>query len=373
VASETLYPVMPVFLTSIGFSVLWIGLLEGMAEATAGFSKGYFGNLSDHTAKRLLFVRWGYLLSAISKPMMAMTIYPAWIFFSRLTDRVGKGLRTAPRDAILSAEATPLTKGRIFGLHRSMDTMGAVLGPGFALVFLFYYPEHYRELFLLAFIPGVIAVLLTMTLKEKSVYKSKVSVNFFSFLGYWRESPIAYRRLITGLLFFSLINSSDLFLILRAKEAGLTDTSVIAVYIFYNLVYALFAYPAGIIADRIGLFRTLIGGIFLFCFVYAGMAVAGPLYWYALLFFVYGLYAACTESVAKALITNIAGPARVATAVGTYNAFQSITVLLSSSLAGLVWHVAGAQVLFASTSILAFVVMIYFILLLKGDSLSVNS
>ena len=136
VASEMLYPVMPIYLKEIGFSILLIGILEGVAEATAGLSKSYFGKLSDVSGKRLPFVRLGYLLSALSKPMMAVFTFPWWIFFSRTLDRLGKGLRTAARDAMLSDEATPETKGRVFGLHRAMDTVGAVIGPAAALGFL---------------------------------------------------------------------------------------------------------------------------------------------------------------------------------------------------------------------------------------------
>src|SRR6476659_6562272 len=129
-----LYPVMPIYLKTIGFSIVLIGILEGVAEAMAGFSKGYFGKLSDNSGKRVPFVQIGYALSAVSKPMMAFLIYPIWIFFARTIDRLGKGIRTGARDAILSDEATPSTKGKIFGFHRSMDTFGAVLGPAFALL-----------------------------------------------------------------------------------------------------------------------------------------------------------------------------------------------------------------------------------------------
>ena len=140
ISSEMLYPVMPVYLKSIGFSVLLIGLLEGLAEAIAGLSKGYFGKLSDVTGKRVPFVRLGYLMSSVSKPMLAMFVYPLWIFFARTIDRFGKGLRTSARDAILSEESTPENKGKIFGFHRGMDTLGAVLGPVAALIYLDFYP-----------------------------------------------------------------------------------------------------------------------------------------------------------------------------------------------------------------------------------------
>src|SRR5436190_4335597 len=167
-ASEMLYPVMPVFLKSIGFSVLLIGILEGVAEATAGISKGYFGKLSDNLHKRVPFVRAGYALSAISKPMMAFFIYPLWIFFARTIDRLGKGIRTGARDAILSDEATPATKGKVFGFHRSMDTLGAVLVPILALIYLYFYPQDYKTLLLIAFVPVSLSVLATFLLKDKN-------------------------------------------------------------------------------------------------------------------------------------------------------------------------------------------------------------
>ena len=166
-ASEMLYPVMPVFLRSIGFSVLLIGILEGFAEATAGLSKSYFGRKSDKTGNRLPFVRIGYALSAISKPMMAAFVYPLWIFLARTTDRLGKGIRTAARDAMLSDECTHENKGKVFGFHRSMDTLGAVIGPAIALLFLYFYPGQYKLLFLLAFLPGMVAVFATLFIKEK--------------------------------------------------------------------------------------------------------------------------------------------------------------------------------------------------------------
>ena len=167
IASEMLYPIMPIYLRSIGFSVLLIGILEGVAEATAGLSKGYFGKLSDHTGTRAPFVRLGYTLSAISKPMMAMMVYPLWIFFARTVDRLGKGIRTGARDAMLSDEATPATKGRVFGFHRSMDTLGAVTGPALALLYLYIYPGSYKTLFLIAFIPGLVAIALTLFFEKQ--------------------------------------------------------------------------------------------------------------------------------------------------------------------------------------------------------------
>jgi len=361
VASEMLYPVMPIYLKSIGFSILIIGILEGMAEATAGLSKGYFGKLSDASGKRLPFVQVGYILSAIAKPITAFSTYPLWIFFVRTTDRFAKGIRTGARDAILSDEATPGTKGAVFGFHRGMDTVGAAIGPTLALIYLYFHPKDYITLFYIAFIPGVIAIITTLLLKEKKSASTPTheKVSFFSFLSYWKQSPTAYRQLLKGLLVFTLFNSSDVFLLLKAKDAGLNDTHVIGIYIFYNLVYALFAFPVGTLADKIGLKRMFLIGLGLFSVVYLGFSINTNLYVFLVLFFMYGLYASATEGVSKAWISNISNPEDTATAIGTYSAFQSICTMVASSLAGVIWYTLGAKTLFIMSGVMTIAVMAY--------------
>ena len=361
---------MPLYLESIGFSIVLIGILEGLAEATAGLSKGYFGKRSDVSGRRVPFVQIGYALSAVSKPMMAAFVYPLWIFFARTVDRLGKGIRTGARDAILSAEATPRTKGKVFGFHRSMDTFGAVLGPAMALVYLQYYPENYETLFLLAFVPGFLAVVVTFFIRDKKPAKVKFekSVRFFSFLGYWKESPQSYRRLVTGLLLFTLINSSDVFLLLKAKQSGLDDSSIIAVYIFYNLVYALFAFPLGVLADKIGLKKMFVFGLSVFALVYFGISVSSNLYVFFLLFFLYGIYAAATEGISKAWISNIADTKDTATAIGSFSGFQSICTLLASTFAGLLWYHFGASATFLVTGLMTLFIIVYFVLGVKNPA-----
>lgn len=361
-ASEMLYPIMPIYLKTIGFSIVLIGILEGVAEATAGLSKGYFGKLSDNSRKRVPFVQIGYAFSAISKPMMAVFVFPLWIFFARTIDRFGKGIRTGARDAILSDEATPETKGKIFGFHRSMDTFGAVLGPALALLYLYFYPEDYKTLFFIAFIPGLFAVLASFYLKDKRVIKekTKVSTPFFSFLKYWKVSPAEYRKLVIGLLVFTLFNSSDVFLILKAKQAGIEDTMVIGIYIFYNLVYALFAFPIGILADKVGLKTIFIIGLAFFATVYFGMAINTNLYFFFGLFFLYGIYASATEGISKAWISNISDKKDTATAIGTFSGLQSICTMLASSLTGLIWYKFGATAAFLTTATVTLLVIIYF-------------
>ncbi len=361
-ASEMLYPVMPIYLKTIGFSVVLIGILEGLAEATAGFSKGYFGKLSDNTGKRTPFVQIGYSLSALSKPIMAVFAFPVWIFFARTLDRVGKGIRTGARDAMLSDEATEETKGKIFGFHRSMDTFGAVLGPSFALLYLYFFPKDYKTLFYIAFLPGLLAIVSTFFLKDKkqSTPKGTTSTSFFSFLHYWKDSPVLYRKVVSGLLLFTLFNSSDVFLLLKAKQDGLNDTMIIGVYIFYNLVYALCSFPVGIIADKAGLKITFIVGLIFFAGVYFGMSLTSNIYLYAGLFFMYGIYAAATEGISKAWITNISAKKDTATAIGTYAGFQSIATMVASTLAGIIWFQFGAAATFLTAGIVTVLVIIYF-------------
>jgi len=365
-----LYPIMPIYLKTIGFSVLLIGILEGVAEATAGLSKGYFGKLSDNSGKRAPFVQFGYSLSAISKPMMAAFIFPLWVFFARTIDRLGKGIRTGARDAILSDEATPETKGKIFGFHRSMDTFGAVLGPLFALIYLYFYPKAYKTLFFVAFIPGLLAILASFFLKDKNKIstRERQRTPFFSFINYWKTSPTLYRKVVSGLLIFTLFNSSDVFLLLKAKQAGLNDTAVIGIYIFYNLVYALCAFPIGAVADKIGLKKMFTIGLSIFAIVYFGMSFSSNIYMFAALFFLYGIYAAATEGISKAWISNITDKKDTATAIGTYSGFQSICTMLASSLAGLIWYQFGAGTTFIVTGIATLVVILYFIFLIKPVS-----
>jgi MFS family permease len=370
VASEMLYPVMPVYLRSVGFTVLLIGILEGIAEATAGLSKGYFGNLSDVWKKRVPFVRAGYSLSAVSKPMLAVFAYPWWIFISRILDRLGKGIRTGARDAMLSDETTPEHKGRVFGFHRGMDTIGAAIGPLFALIFLYFNPGKYQWLFIIAVIPGFIAISLTLFLKDHHGKNTtgregndsrEKRPGFFSYLKYWNQASRGYRLLIPGLLVFTLFNSSDAFLLLALKHSGFSDTWMIGFYIFYNLVYALLSFPVGIIADRIGLKTMLVSGLFIFAWVYFFFGLAASVISFAVLFFGYGFYSAATEGISKALISNLAGKSDTATAIGFYTSFASIMTLLASIIAGIFWQFLGPVAMFMISGSGVFLVAIYLV------------
>lgn len=383
IASEMLYPVIPVYLKEIGFTVFWIGVLEGVVNFTAGISKGYFGKLSDEKGVRLPFVKLGYLLSAVSKPLIATFTYPLWIFFVRTTDRLGKGVRTAARDALLSQEATPATKARVFGFHRGMDTVGAAIGPALALVFLFFNPGEYKTLFYLAFIPGIISILFIFLLKEKKQPVSTLGKgNFFSFFTYWKIASPEFKKVVPGLLLFALFNSSDIFLLLITKETignhtiaflGHTftaDTITIAAYVFYNLIYAAASYPMGILADRLSYKKIIILGFLLFAIVYGGFAFSPSIAVIFILFAVYGFYAAATEGVIKAWITNLAHKENTATAIGFYTSCESICTLFASIIAGAVWTTFGSTSTFIMTALISLIVCIYFLLKISSKNSS---
>lgn len=363
VASELLYPVVPVYLKTIGFSVFLIGLLEGVAEAVAGLSKGYFGQWSDRRGTRLPFVRIGYFLSAISKPLMVASVLPFLIFMARTADRFGKGIRTAPRDALLSAEAGATNKAKVFGFHRGMDTLGAVIGPLLALAYLSAFPGAYVSLFLLAAIPGLLAVALTFGVKEKPAAEvAKPRPGFLDYFKYWKQSPVAFKKLVIPLIFFALFNSSDMLLILRMRELTGSDQTAIMAYILYNLVYALASYPLGSLADKVGMKAVFSSGLLVFTGVYSGMGLGISMVEGFVLFGIYGIYMAATEGVSKAWVSKVVPAHETATAIGLFSALQSLALMIASSVAGAVWALYGAAAAFlltASASLATFVWVIW--------------
>ena len=374
-ASEMLYPVMPLYLKEIGFSMIAIGILEGVAEAVAGLSKGYFGAWSDSIGKRMPFVRWGYGLSASSKSLLALFSNVAWVFLCRTIDRVGKGLRTAPRDALLSDEATSATKGTVFGFHRSMDTVGAMLGPAAALLFLEFFPGQYKQLFMWAFIPGVAAIAFTFLVKEKktkAITSGKKPFSFKTSFAYLPKASSNYKLLVISLLIFTLFNNSDVFLLLRMKAAGMSDRALIGIYIFYNAVYAALAYPLGRMADKIGLKKVLLCGLVLFAAVYFGMSVFDNWKWFTAMFFLYGCYAAATEGITKAWISNIVPENETGTAIGTFEGFKNIAAMFASFIAGLLWQQFGFTATFLSTAIVSSLVALFIFIRVPGTKMKLR-
>lgn len=369
ISTEMLYPVTPLFLKSIGYGALLIGVIEGIAEAIAGLSKAYFGELSDRKGVRLPFVRAGYWLSGLARPMMAAFTFPIWIAFARSLDLLGKGVRTSARDALLSDESNSQNKSTVFGFHRMMDTLGAVIGPCLALLYLYFYPANYRPMFLLAFIPAVAAGLIILILKEKkkSAQNRKHKWSLISSFAYIGRSPAEYKKLLLGLLVFTLFNSSNAFLILKVKESGASDISAISLYVFYNFIYAAFSYPMGKLADKFGSKRIFSFGLFIFALVYLGMGLNSNIRWFYVLFFLYGVYMASTEGVSRAWISNIASKGDTGSALGIHAALTSIMTLLASVIAGFIWGYFSPQTTFYVTGFVTIVVVIYFLVVFRKN------
>jgi MFS family permease len=353
-ASEMLYPITPIFLSSVlGSSMAVVGLIEGLAEVTAGLLKGYFGVLSDKLGKRSIFVVLGYSFSAVSKPLPGILPNTLTVLFARVTDRIGKGIRTAPRDALLASYSGNNT-GAVFGFHRAMDTLGAVIGPLLALLMLNLLKLNYQTIFIVAFIPSLTAVVLTLYVKDK---KSEVRLRpKTDLLVFWKNSPSQYKILFFLITIFSLVNSSDVFLILKSKNISGSDTLAIAGYIFYNIIYAMSSYPIGILADKIGKKKVFIIGLLIFSVVYFGFAALNSFVFIWVLFALYGFYASSTEGVLKAWVSDLVLDQNRGSAIGLITMSSSIAVMLGSIAAGFLWDAFGSQVPFYLSSAVSLLV-----------------
>ena len=356
IASEMLYPVTPIFLTAVlGSSMAVVGVIEGIAEVTAGLLKGYFGNLSDKVGKRSIFVVLGYGISALAKPLPGIFQNIPVVLTSRVSDRVGKGIRTAPRDALLASYSNG-NSGAVFGFHRGMDTLGAAIGPIVALILLKFFPNNFQLIFLVAFIPSVIAVLFTLLVKDRpNSIKSKSKKNYVEF---WKTAPKEYKKILFLITTFSLVNSSDVFLILKSKDVSNSSSLAILGYVFYNLIYAASSYPLGGLADKLGKQKVFSFGLIIFSAVYFGFALAPNIDFMWVLFALYGIYAASTEGVSKAWISDLIPNEQRGSAIGLLTMLSSFSIMLGSFLTGVLWDKFGSQIPFLISAIISLIIAI---------------
>lgn len=365
VASEMLYPVIPLFLTAtLGVPVAVLGAIEGAAEAIVSVMKGLSGWHSDRLGQRVPYIRWGYGLGALSKPLMALAFSWPLVFFARALDRLGKGLRTTARDALIADAIDPSLGGKAFGFHRMMDTAGALVGVLLALGMLSVFPGQYRLIFLLTVIPGALAVWLTFKLKDlkpSSLSPNPQRQERPALAVLWRKLPAAYWITLGPLMLFAFANSSDTLLILRARNLGLSDVSAIMAYMLFNLVYAASVYPLGTLSDRIGRWPLMLSGWTVYAGVYFGFAFAGPsaVWW---LFALYGLYMGLCEGVGRALVRDKIPEDMKGTAMGIFNMAAGLMALAGSLAAGLLWDIIGpgaAFVLGGAASLSAVVAAVF--------------
>ncbi|MCP4474753.1 MAG: MFS transporter [Gammaproteobacteria bacterium] len=358
-SSEMIYPLIPIFLTTIlGAPVAIVGMIEGIAEATGSISKVIFGLISDQRQSRKPFVVSGYLLSTLAKILLGFSYLWTFVLMARFTDRLGKGIRTASRDALLAESSAPENRGLSFGLHRALDTFGAVIGPLLAIIFMTQLHDGFQQIFYLATIPGAIGViLLALFVKEKQKQHRQKPVSLRELSHF--TSPFKTFTLIN--LLFALGNSSDVFLILRAKQLGFSTITTILVYVLFNISYAIFSTPAGYLSDQIGSKKVIIIGSFLFCIVYLCFSLIEKSYFLWLLFPIYGIYMAATEGVGKAYIANLVPQKKLASAYGVYQTITGIGILFASIIAGLLWSHIGVAAPFLFGSLTALTAGILFL------------
>jgi len=368
-SSEMVYPLVPLFLSSVlGVQKSVIGLIEGIAESTASLLKVFSGWLSDRLGHRKWLMAVGYGISTLSRPFIATA--PNWgqVLASRFIDRFGKGIRNAPRDALIAESCEAPNLGRSFGFQRGMDTLGAVVGPAVAFGLLAYYNGQYRLVFWLSTIPGIFAVLTiiffireTRACPIDQVEKPKLG---------WSSFDRSYKFFILVVILFSIGNSSDVFLILRAENVGIPVTVIPLVYLVFNAVYSLGALPAGILSDRVGPKLIIFLAFILFGFIYLGFARASQPVHIWLLFMSYGIFMAMTEGVQKAFLATLVPSEFKATGFGLYNTLVGLAVLPASLIGGFLWDRLGPQATFLYGSITAWLAALLFIFfLLKSKTI----
>ncbi|MFA6005362.1 MAG: MFS transporter [Patescibacteria group bacterium] len=360
IASEMLYPIMPIFLTQIlNAPIFIIGIIDGVAEGVSSFMKAYLGYLSDKMQKRKPFVFAGYGFSAISKVIIAFSSTWPFVFLGRILDRFGKGVRTGSRDALLLEAASKDNKGLVFGLHRSLDSLGAVIGPIIALVLLSITNNNIRLVLYIAALPSFVALLLLFFIKEaKKKLTTTYTLPSFSFA--LRTMSPELKTFLLSFAVFSLGNSSDSFLILQSKQLGMSVALVVLVYIVYNIVYTLLSTPAGILADKWGAKKVFIVGLVLYALVYFGFAInkTVPAVW--LLFALYGGYIALTDGVSKALVGEYISKSESGTVYGILQTIASVGVLLASVIGGLLWSAIAPAATFYFGGVCAVVALVIF-------------
>lgn len=352
-ASELLYPILPIFLTvTLGAPVAVVGLVEGLAEGAAALTKLVAGRWSDRWAKRPLIAA-GYAMAALGKILIAVAAVWPVVLAGRAVDRLGKGIRGAPRDALLVVGIPPQARGRVFGLHRAADTAGAVVGPLIGLAAYTALDQHLRPLLVIAVIPAVLSALLVAAVRERP-RSADAPIPAETAAPAKRPpgtAPAMYWRVLAMLVLFSLVNFPDALLLLRLNEIGFSVTGVVAAYVAYNGCYALLSYPAGALADRWPRHRVYAVGLACFAVAYLGLGLVESKPWAVVLLIVYGGFAACTDGVGKAWISSLAPEGRQGTAQGLFQGLTGAAILIAGLWAGLAWGGDGVVPLLISGTV----------------------
>ncbi|MEW6210915.1 MAG: MFS transporter, partial [Acidobacteriota bacterium] len=362
ISTEMIYPLLPLYLTQVlSAPKSAVGLIEGIAVGTASIVTAFSGWISDRLRRRREVAFCGYALTALSRPLIALATAWPLVLVARFADRFGKGIRSAPKDALIADTSSEKGRGRAYGFERAMDNTGAVAGPMTGLALLWWLgAERMTTIFLISTVPACIAAILILTLREKrDDHAARRSIKF-SLAGVTRE----YRCLLVVTAVFGLANSANAFLILRAENLGLATEWTIVAYTLYNAVAALGSMPAGAASDRFGRRNLLIIGYAIYAISYAGFGLATEAWMAWPLFVLYGMFPAMTDGVAKAMAVDTAGSAGRATAIGIYSMVAGVTQIAASYAGGLLWDRIDARATFYfGAALAALAVVLLFALL----------
>jgi MFS family permease len=354
-ATEAVYPLLPVFITQVlGGPPVALGIVEGAADATSSVLKVISGRWSDRLGARKPIVVLGYTLSSLVRPFIAVTTSWAHVFAIRVTDRIGKGLRSSPRDAMLASLAPPGERGRVFGYHWAMDHAGAAVGPLLATIFLYFSPDNYRLLFALTIIPGLLAVITLLRVPEvidkPSAFAPSASADKKGL-----SLPTALKKYLWIFAIFTLGNSSDAFLLLQLSHAGVPLIGLTMLWSAQHAIKALITMRGGMLSDRLGRRTLIISGWIIYAVVYVGFAFSASVHALITWFLLYSAYAAAVEGSEKALVADLTPGTLRATAFGWHAAVQGVGALAASIVFGLLWQFFGAPVAFLTGAVLALV------------------
>lgn len=363
IASEMIYPLIPIFLTSVlGAPMTIIGLIEGICEATANIFNVFSGSISDRLGIRKPIVVFGYSLSAVSKMLMSVAYSWPIVLLARFSDRLGKGSRTAARDALITDYAHENRRGQSFGFHRSLDALGAFIGPLTALLLLGWYSENLRFIFYLSCIPSALGVfILVMFVKDKNNTIPSAPLPKISL----KELDQSFKYFLITSIIFALGNSADVFLIMRAQSLGFGLPQTLMTYMLFSITHALVSMPAGIVADRIGCKKVLLCGFLLFALVYGMFGTIEQSWIMWILFPLYGLFKAFTEGISRAYIASMVNSSHIASAFGVYQMTIGICAFFASCIAGLMWTYISPTAPFIFGSFFALLAALFFILSTK--------
>jgi len=360
-ATKMIYAVLPMFLLSIGATKTELSLIEGVAESTASLLKAFSGWWSDKIGRNKPFMLIGYVMTAVLSPLFAAATSPMQVLLIRFSERVGKGIRTAPRDSLIAASSQADQKGRSFGFHKAMDNSGAIIGPLLAFVVLRLCWGDYRRVFLLAALPGLLGVsVLALGVREAKGGAARPAGRRA------RDFPLRYYAFLAIVFVFTLGNSTDALLLVKANDVGIEAAFIPLVYLVFNAVAVLCAVPAGALSDRIGRERLIVCGYSLYALIYLGFAATSGKAAVIALFALYGLYSAATDGVQKALVADLIAADQRGTGLGLYHALLGTTLLPASLIAGALYDRVGNRAPFFFGAAMAFIAAILMLGFYRG-------